>query len=204
MKRNLFNISELDDFTSPKSKSASTAVFENIETQHILFTKNQELSLRIPSIEMDTCIHYSTAGLWSTHELLAHLLSFTGPAHVYLCTWSIKEFPVRMLVGMIDSGLITGMHCLLDNRVKTQTPEVFHLVKLHAVQACQSVCHAKVTVIENENWSISIVGSANYTNNPRIETGIITLTRSSGEFHKKWILDELNKAHPFDDDTRAT
>ncbi len=196
----LFSTKLIDDFISAGNKKPSASLFGEDEFNGILFKKNDELINSIPTIKMDSSIHYATAGLWSSHELLDHLLNFTGPAKVFLCTWSIKEMPVRMLVGMIASERITELHCLFDNRVKTQTPEVFHLVKLHAVNARQSVCHAKVTIIENDQWSITIIGSANYTNNPRIEAGVICCNKEISDFHKKWIMEEINNSHPFDNE----
>lgn len=194
----LFSTKLLDDYLSAGNKKASASMFGEQEFEGVLFKKNDELLKAIPSIKMDSSIHYATAGLWSSHELLDHLLSFTGPSIVHLCTWSIKEMPVRMLVGMINAGRIKELHCLFDNRVKTQTPEVFHLTKLHAVNVRQSVCHAKVTVIENESWAITIIGSANYTNNPRIEAGVICCSREIADFHKHWITEEIKNSHPFD------
>jgi hypothetical protein len=53
-------------------------------------------------------------------------------------------------------------------------------------------------VIENDEWSITINGSANYTNNPRIEAGCIIPLKASAEFHRKWILELLEKGEPFE------
>ena len=59
-------------------------------------------------------------------------------------------------------------------------------------------CHAKVTVIQNETWGISIVSSANYTRNPRIEAGVICNSKEIAEFHKNWIVNELNNTSDFE------
>jgi hypothetical protein len=47
--------------------------------------------------------------------------------------------------------------------------------------------HAKVTVIENTEWTISIIGSANYTENKRKEAGVIILTRAAADQQLLWI-----------------
>ena len=57
-------------------------------------------------------------------------------------------------------------------------------------------CHAKVTVLENEHWSVTIVSSANMTNNPRIEAGVICTDLAAAEFHKKWIVDVICGEEP--------
>jgi hypothetical protein len=53
--------------------------------------------------------------------------------------------------------------------------------------------HAKVTVIENEEHMIAIVGSANYTTNKRYESGVIVTEKAIASFHKSWILNAIKK-----------
>jgi hypothetical protein len=52
-------------------------------------------------------------------------------------------------------------------------------------------------VIRNAQHALSIVGSANFTNNPRIEAGTVCNSNVIADFHQKWILEVLQNAHPF-------
>jgi hypothetical protein len=60
-----------------------------------------------------------------------------------------------------------------------------------------TTCHAKIVVLQNQQWSVAIVGSANFTNNPRIEAGIVSTERAVGDFHRDWMLAEIANAKPF-------
>ena len=48
-------------------------------------------------------------------------------------------------------------------------------------------CHAKLYIMRNDAWAITICGSANLTNNPRIEVSTITEDRQVAGFHVDWI-----------------
>jgi hypothetical protein len=49
---------------------------------------------------------------------------------------------------------------------------------------------------------ISVVGSANFTSNPRIEAGHISTNPQTADFHAAWMMAEINNAAPFGVDMR--
>jgi hypothetical protein len=152
----------------------------------------------IGPVSMGESIHFVSMGEWSSHNLLLYLLDQTGPANVYISTWSVSENAVRQLIDAIYNKQIQKLYCVFDWRVKLRRPEVFSLVQYNISDIRLTTCHAKVTVIQNDTWHIAIVGSANYTNNPRIEAGVIACDKEIAEFHKYWMLAELKNADPFE------
>lgn len=193
----LFSADDVLSYDKPANEFADFKSEAGAE-QTILFKSTDTLKEKLPSIEKNIAYHFASGGVWSTHELLFHLLSIVGPANVFIATWSITEEPARMLVAGLNSGIINSMYGIFDVRVRRRSPETYAFAKHNFCQAKTSILHAKVTVIENENWKISIVGSSNYTNNPRIEAGVISTHDATAEFHKAWILEELKSANPFD------
>jgi hypothetical protein len=143
-------------------------------------------------------LHYASMGDWSTHDLLFHFLSQSGPAEVYFTTWAISEFAIRQLYAFVGSGLITRLSGIFDYRNGIHKPAELQFLKQITTDIKAAKCHAKVTVIQNETMGISIVSSANYTRNPRIEAGVICNSREIAEFHKSWILAELNNTSDFE------
>jgi len=194
----LFKINDLVPQPALENNAGSDTVAVEMDDSTLLFRKNDVLKEKIKQIHHDRSIHYVSAGDWSCHELLFHLLSFTGPAKVWIATWTISEDPVRMLIEGMRSGKILELNCILETRVVKRTPEAYQLARQSMSNVKLSVCHAKVTVIENETWSIAIVGSANFTNNPRIEAGVICTNKLVADFHKDWIMKELKNAQPFE------
>ena len=145
----------------------------------------------LPAIEPDRHYHLVTDGAWSRHDLMEHLLGFTGPAHVLLATWTMTEEPARKIMLMLDAGEILSLRCLLDKRMQVRMPKVLAYVA-HNVDVRLTINHAKVTVLWNDTWQVAVVGSANCTTNPRIEAEVVAVCRDAAEFHKKWITDKLD------------
>lgn len=150
------------------------------------------------SIEKGQSIHYATSGHWNAHELLEHLIQKTGPAKLYLTTWAMSENPVRTILNLIDSGMITELNCVFDLKVQDRAPKVFQLIQGITSRVRLVHCHAKVFVLENESWGISNNGSANWTRNPRMESGVLSADPAVAKFHKNWIMKLINENHDSD------
>lgn len=189
----------LKDLTPPthknKSSSKNTRAKRFKSAQGERYKRCKEV---IGEIEQNQIIHFASAGEWSSHNLLFHLLAQTGPAAVHIASWSITEDPCRMLINGLNNGQITALHLLFDWRVKIRCPAAAALAKHNASSCYLTSCHAKTTVITNDKWQIAIVGSANYTNNPRIEAGIIHASETAATFHRQWITACISNADPFE------
>ncbi|GAB3550609.1 hypothetical protein [Spirosoma fluminis] len=196
----LFTIDDAHDYSIPQHQQAGVRpVAEQPGQTHSLIGRVSDAVASVfPAIEPGHSYHYATAGLWSTHDLLLHILRQTGPARITLATWSMTEEPARLLVQGLEEGIILELKALLDVRVRVRNPSVYAFAKHNLAHVALSICHAKVTTIQNEAWNITINGSANYTNNPRIEAGVVTESRDVAEFHREWIEAEMQKAKPFE------
>lgn len=193
----LFDLTTVPDFVKPQEDHAASMVATG-GTSVQLCHRHDKLTELLPRIEPDHYYHLHSSGNWAMHELLLHLLAFTGPARVTLATWSMSELAVRQLTGAMDAGLITQLQALMDVRVKIRTPEAYEFLNYRIADIRLTACHAKTTVIENDTWGISIISSANFTNNPRIETSVVSTVCSAAEFHRVCIETELRKAHKFE------
>jgi len=143
-------------------------------------------------------VHYASLGDWSTHDLLFFLLEQTGPARVYFTTWAISEYAIRQLYQFIEHGLILELKGIFDYRNGIRKPAELQFLQKITTDIKAAKCHAKVTVIENDHWGISVVGSANYTRNPRIEAGVLCCDKTVAAFHRDWILNELSNTSALD------
>lgn len=197
IQQSLFDLSsELSQSTGAQStKSNAGIVDEDVKTS--IGKAREKVQEVIGKLEKGKSIHYATCGEWSMHDLLFHILEQTGPAEVWLTTWSGSENAFRQIIEKIKDKTITKLSCLFDWRLKVRRPEVFELAKFNISDIKMSSCHAKVTVIQNQDWHIAVITSANYTNNPRIEAGVISCDKSAAEFHKSWIEQEIQNADPF-------
>lgn len=191
---------ELEDINASKpEKDDSQPNGHRFKTSNRFTTGRKAVSLAdtIGSLAHQESMHVVSLGNWSSHELLAYLLSLSGPADVYLTSWSIKRQAVQMMLELLDSEKIRSLKCIFDNRVKAQCPDAWALAEYNIDMVKLTKIHAKVTVIQNENWHFSVISSANLTRNPRIEAYSIVEDKSTAEYHKSWILGELANAKPF-------
>lgn len=159
---------------------------------------NQKIQSVIGQLSQDQSLHYVSMGDWSTHDLLFYLLEQTGPAKIYFTTWAISEYAIRQLHLMIEDGLILELKGIFDYRNGTRKPAELQFLQKITTDIKAAKCHAKVTVILNDIWGVCVVGSANYTRNPRIEANVLCSVREVAEFHRDWILNELKGESDFE------
>lgn len=194
----LFDAKKVEDWGVPSVQKGSAIQLPIEGFDSFLSKKAQTLEEVMPKLTRDTVTLYASGGMWSMHDLLFWILERTGPAKVYAATWSITEEPAKQLARRLHEGMIQELHFLFDVRVKIRNPKVFAFAKHQAATCKLSVCHAKVTVVQNDAWSVTVVSSANFTNNPRIEAGVLLTNVKAAEFEKDWIMKEIEKGHPFD------
>ena len=192
----LFSSEDLVKKKPDRSKSGSAAVAG--ENLLIIGKANEKLHQVFGKVVDGQSVHYASLGDWSTHDLLFFLLEQTGPARVYFTTWAISEYAIRQLYGFIEHGLILELKGIFDYRNGIRKPAELQFLQKITTDIKAAKCHAKVTVIENDHWGISVVGSANYTRNPRIEAGVLCCDKTVAAFHRDWILKELSNTSAFD------
>lgn len=164
----------------------------------VIVAKESEQLLRLMAeLEPESNYHFSTAGAWSLHEMIALACQRIGPSRLFLSTWTITEEPMRVLFQLIREGYIQELNCLFDYRIEKRKAEAFQLAKVNSAKVRLTKVHAKVAVLLSDEWSVSIIGSANLTKNPRIEAGVLSTCREVGEFHSRWIDNEISNGDTF-------
>lgn len=158
----------------------------------------REIGDVLGELNQNESIHIPTRGTWSNHNVLEWILKKTGPARVWITSWTISEIAVRTLIQLIDSGQIEEIHCLFDERIKVNCPQAYQLVSKEVVDMKLTKIHAKSIVVLNDDWGVSVTTSANFTRNPRIEKYVICSDRAIAESDRLWIDRELKLARPFE------
>jgi hypothetical protein len=171
---------EVLPFSSAVQNAPDELLQLSVRAKELLSNLFDELT---PNKHIDFC----TAGELSIHQFLQYALTVTGPAHVYISSWAIKEDPARVLLFLKETGKIKKLFGVFDYRIKTLDAKHFHLIEKAFTKYALTKCHAKVVVIIGQNLSISIVSSANFSNNPRLEAGFISTCEPTVEFHKNWM-----------------
>jgi len=156
----------------------------------------------IGKIEKGINIHAVSEGEWSLHDTISHVIDEIGPCDLWVATWSISEDAVRQLVRMRMDGRVRKFLMLADWRVRQRRPEAAGLVKSNSDKVRVGNCHAKAAVCANEKFNVSIVTSANLTNNPRTEVYVVTEDEKIAAFHRTWIEHGIDDGSNFDEGVR--
>lgn len=125
-------------------------------------------------IRQGSAKHFYSDGAFNLIQLIFYILKQTGPAHVFLTSYSISEDSITSLQRKVEKGDIMDIRFIIDNRVRTMSPKPFALLAntFAGNYKCRSI-HAKTALIYNDEWKITVIGSQNATKNPKLERGII-------------------------------
>jgi hypothetical protein len=149
-----------------------------------VYFAHRDLRRDIGHLQQNQVKPFFSEGLWSMHDLMMFILEHTGPAEIWLSTFSISEASIRSLFMASEEGKVHGIHCLFDHTIPRN--KLALLFFAHNVVSDISITanHSKILLIKNDDWKVSVVGSANMTPNPRKEAGVIfTLPEVFDQYH---------------------
>lgn len=138
----------------------------------------------IAGLKPNQALHY-IARMYNMHDVFADLIKLSGPASVKIISYSITEFPLRILSQFQAKKIITKLDMILDFTV-SRTPPLKQFAKHFANRVRFTDNHSKILLIKNDNWNITHIGSANFTRNNRYEQGTILTYRSQYDEYSSW------------------
>ena len=153
---------------------------------------DQTLTKAIGQIENGKEHHYYSWGNFNLVRLIAYLIRQTGPVNVLMTSYSFSTKSIEQLQNHINKGSILTFRVILDNRVRVMSPKPFQIIATSFNYRCMSL-HAKVALLWNDQWNISIVTSQNATDNPKLERGTIFTDREVFEFDLKVLEHEFER-----------
>jgi len=191
----LFNTKTLKDRATSDAFEAAIAAEKVHQLQLTYETKQrQNLEQCFMGFVPDRVFKFFTDGAWSMHHLVQYFLEQIGPAELVISTWTLTENPARILVNLKEAGLITSLHCLFDYRIQDRSPNSYQLIQSIADKIKLTKVHAKVATITQDQKGVSIVGSANFSKNKRLEAGTVFTKRTDAMFDRDWIMKKINES----------
>lgn len=151
----------------------------------------------LTTLENNTVTLLSSEGEWSLHDLLHLLLSFTGSADVSIASFSISEEAVRCFFSELECDKIKTLNCLLDYTMRSHKIDLMLFLEIVATDVRTSPNHSKIILIENDTWKVAVIGSANFTPNPRLEIACVFTTTKEFNSIKSTFTEVWNKAIPY-------
>ena len=152
--------------------------------------KTKTLIKSIGQLQNGKTTHYYSYGNFNLVRLLIHLLKQTGPANLFMTSYSFSQTSIEQLLNHRQKGNILSFRVIVDNRVKTMSPIPFQMLSTAFDYRCSSI-HAKVALVWNENWNLSVITSQNATDNPKLERGAIFTDIETFNFDKNALENEF-------------
>jgi len=190
----LINIKEISTCTKPQDPKQEPVV-SSCKSGQKSFQGNPDIILTrsIKELVKGENIHFYSWANFNLVRLILHLMKFTGPAHLLMTSYSFSQDSIEKLSRQLKAGEILSLKVLIDHRVKVMSPKPFQMLSSCFDYRCTSL-HAKVALIWNDQYRISVVTSQNATDNPKLERGIIHTDSEIFDFDYKILSDEFDKA----------
>jgi len=141
----------------------------------------------LTKISQETHYTFVSFGQWSLKHVIFHIVKLIGKCDIYSTTYGLGPSSARGIVTALGKGMISSFNFLYDNKIRTYKIEAHDICVSNFPVSLASI-HAKVTVLINDKYAITVTGSANWSDsNDKIEITEINTNRGLASFHKKWI-----------------
>jgi hypothetical protein len=170
-------------------QQAASLVTEPVE---VVFVADSDKSLTkaIGQLQNGLTTHFYSWGNFNLVRLMMYILKQTGPAHAFMTSYSFSQKSIEQLNLKLSQKQLLSFRVIIDNRVKTMSPIPFQMLMNSFDYRCTSI-HAKIALIWNEDWKITILTSQNATDNPKMERGTIFTDASVFDFDLKTLENEF-------------
>ena len=150
------------------------------------------------ALKEDTTLHFVSGGLWSLVDIVHYVLKNIGAASLIGYSWSFTAPAAQKLIHLKTDGLITEMSFLLDHAMSKWSKGAVSIIEPHCVKVATTQIHAKGFVIWNDKWRVTCTSSMNFSNNPRIEAGILSTEADVFGFSQGWVSKAIQQGEVFD------
>ena len=193
----LINSSKISDGVKPKlqaeteGKEAAGLTSEN-GAGVFIDAPDHLLTRVIGKLEQGKATHYYSYGNFNLVRLIMYIIKQTGPVHCFMTSYSISQKSIEAVLKRMEQQQLLSFSLLIDNRVKAMSPKQFQMLSNCFDYRCSSI-HAKVALLWNNDWKISVVTSQNATDNPKMERGTIFTDTDIFEFDKTALENEFKR-----------
>ena len=144
-------------------------------------------------------IAIKTNGQSDVGGFFSAILDVWGQAEcLYLATWIISRQNVDRLLNEIDSGRLANLRFLMSIRMQKISSKavyakmVLEFKKRERIVFRTANSHAKTFSITNGTDFLTVSGSGNWSENPRIENNLIINSEKLYKHHAEWMDENLD------------
>jgi len=155
---------------------------------------DQSLTKAIGTLQQGKTTHYYSYGNFNLVRLMLYLMKQTGPVHAFMTSYSFSQKSIEQIQKRLEQKEILSFRVIIDNRVRSLSPKPFQMLIESFDYRCSSI-HAKVALLWNDKWNVSIVTSQNATDNPKLERGTIFTDKAVFNFDLNALENEYQRGN---------
>ncbi len=143
----------------------------NVKRELQLAVRGENAAQAVGNLQPGCEIFGFTKGQFCIINVLEHVLNFTGPADVTICTWSAASGDIQAAHRMLSLKKIKNLKFIVDFSFKSRKPAFCQeLVDIFGGDSIRvTSIHAKFITVKSEKYNIVIRTSMNLNYNPRFE-----------------------------------
>jgi hypothetical protein len=125
----------------------------------------------IGPIAREMSVFAVTRGQWSMIDAIFHCLKEVGRANVSVWTWTIADYEVEAMAGLMARQEITAGRLVIDQSADRRNATVIEQWRQRFGDQQVRICknHAKIARVWNDEFRLLLRGSMNLNFNPRFE-----------------------------------
>ena len=170
---------------------------------HLQTKKKNEVKLEhlkelLPTLPDDGwSYHVISSGNFDFWTYVPHLINLAGRFDEFYCsTWTMSRPIALEMLELYDSGKVGKISLLTGLYFKRRETAVYAFILDGLLKRSQRYIafrnHTKLMLLGNDDYHLTIEGSANLTANPRAEQFILTNHKGLYEFNRAWMEEMLN------------
>ena len=185
---------EIASSVTETEKQQAISYSGKLNASAFIDSPDQSLTKAIGQLEPGKTTHYYSYGNFNLVRLMLYIIKQTGPVHAFMTSYSFSQKSIEQIQRQIELKNLLSFKVIIDNRVRSLSPKPFQMLIQAFDYRCSSI-HAKVALLWNDKWKISIVTSQNATDNPKLERGTIFTDKSVFEFDLNALQNEFNRGN---------
>jgi len=164
----------------------------DVKRRYVSDLRKRHLAKIFQFPEPGESVHIVSSGRHDYFSFVPLVLEhMTAETDYFGSTWTMNRATCLELFDLFDAGKLKSIAMLTGLYFKQREPAVYATLvdgladRGQRYRAAKN--HAKVMLFSDGACNITIEGSANFTNNPRIEQNTVTNDPTLYAFHRKWM-----------------
>jgi hypothetical protein len=122
--------------------------------------------------ETPIALHFRTNGKYSLHNIAIQIANKIGPCECIISTFNISEMGARFLLTAHEKGSFSNIEIIANIAKRHNFIKACKMLEKKIPITYHNI-HAKIAVLWNDNYHISLVHSGNMSKNHNFERGTI-------------------------------